>query len=103
VGSTGITDGDVLRAVLEGARVRVAVMDRSGRLLLDPDPKPAVPSDVGAPVGGNFLELYGESQGIVDAVRTAFTGEEVRIARPFGAIYAGCFIPRRGGETRPAG
>jgi PAS domain S-box-containing protein len=93
----GITDGEVLRAVLEAARVRVAAMDRSGRLLLDPDPNPPLPGDVGAPVGGNFLEIYGDVWGVEDAVRAAFAGEEVRIVRPRGdAVYTGCFVPRRG-------
>jgi hypothetical protein len=89
-GGGPISEGEVLRAVLKGLRARVVAMDRGGRMLLDPDPNPPEPSDVGTPVGGNFLELYGDTPGIHDAMRAAFAGERAGIVRVFGgATYTG--------------
>ncbi|HET8931992.1 MAG TPA: ATP-binding protein [Polyangiales bacterium] len=92
----GISDTELLRGILRGAPVRIAVFDRAGRLLLDPDPNPPMPSDVGVPAGANFFELYGHVPGIRDAANAAFSGEEVRLTREIGgATYIGAFTPLR--------
>ncbi|HTU58355.1 MAG TPA: hypothetical protein VMF89_07975, partial [Polyangiales bacterium] len=63
-----ITTEEVLSAVLNGAPVRVGVIDRAGRFLLDPDPNPPRASDPGAPFGKTIFDLYGNSvPGMVDA------------------------------------
>lgn len=96
-GSGRITDTELLRAVLAGAPVRVGALDRDGRFLLDPDPNPPAPSDAGAPPGASFFELYGDRPGALEAVRTAFAGEEVHVTREQGgATYMATFLPRRG-------
>jgi PAS domain S-box-containing protein len=91
-----ITHAEVLRAVLAGLPVRVAAWDRDSRFLLDPDPNRAVSSSPGARRVADFFEFYGDPPSAIDAVRTAFAGEEVRLRREFGgATYAATFTPRR--------
>jgi PAS domain S-box-containing protein len=96
-GSGGITDGELLRAVLASSPVRIAAVDRNGRFLLDPDPNATAPSDPGAPPGGNFTELYGEASGAIEAIQKAFAGQVARLTRERGgAVYDATFLPRRG-------
>src|SRR5262245_53381518 len=90
-----ITDGELLRAILSNAPVRVALFDRDGRFLLDPDPNPPLASDAGAPAGSKLLEVYGDVPGIRDAVRRAFAGEAAHLTRQRGgATYVTAFLPR---------
>ena len=91
-----VTDSELLRAVLSSTNVRVAAFDRSGQFLLDADPNPRLPTDEGAPIGGNFLELYGDLPGVPDAVRRVFAGETVPLTRTLrGVTYASTYFPRR--------
>jgi two-component system, cell cycle sensor histidine kinase and response regulator CckA len=86
-----------MRAVLTAAPVRVAVFDRTGRVLLDPDPNPSIASDRGVPAGGDFFELHPDTPGVRDAVQAAFSGRESRITRIVDdATHVVTFIPRRG-------
>src|SRR5215470_17593540 len=94
--SGGVTDSELLHAILAGAPVRVAVVDREGRFLLDPDPNPPLPSDSGAPTGASFHALYGHIPGAAEALRASFDGETIRYARHLGgANYKATFMPRR--------
>jgi PAS domain S-box-containing protein len=97
--SKRISEGEILRAVLAGAPVRVAVLDRAGRFLLDPDPNPPISTDVGTPPGASFIEMYGDTPGVQEAIRAAFAGEPTHLTRQQGgAIYTGTFLPRRGAD-----
>jgi PAS domain S-box-containing protein len=95
-GSVAITDGELLRAVLEGAPIRVAAIDRAGRFVLDPDPNPPSESDPGAPHGASFVDVYGDASGSLEAIQAAFAGRTTRLTRARGgATYAATFLPRR--------
>lgn len=92
-GSGGITESELLRAVLESANMRVVAIDRSGRFLHQSDPNPG---NAPAPAGGNLFELYGDTPGLAEAVRRVFTGETVQTTQSLGAeTYVTTFIPRR--------
>jgi two-component system cell cycle sensor histidine kinase/response regulator CckA len=92
-----ITTEDVLSAVLNGAPVRVAVIDKAGRFLLDPDPNPPRESDPGAPPGTTIFDLYGNSvPGMVEAIRATFAGASPQLTRELnGTRYFTSFLPRR--------
>jgi PAS domain S-box-containing protein len=95
-GPARVTDTELLRAVLAGAPVRIAAVDRDGHFLLDPDPNLPIASDSGAPAGKNFLALYADIPGVVEAVRAALAGEPRRITCEIGgATYIIAFTPRR--------
>ena len=92
----GITDSEVLRAILASGNVRVTLMDREGRFLLDPDPNPPLPSDSGAPPNSSLLELYSDVPGLPEAIRACFAGETVKLVRQReGVGYRTTFLPRR--------
>ena len=91
-----MTDAELLRAVLNGAPVRIGVVDRYGRFLLDPDPNPPSPSDGGAPPGLSFTTVYGDVPGAIEAFKAALMGKETQITRELGgATYLITFRPRR--------
>ena len=61
--------------------VALATIGLVWRFLLDPDPNPPLPSDLGAPPNSTLLEVYNDVPGLPEAIRACFAGETVKIVR----------------------
>ena len=71
---------ELLRTVLASANVRVSVIDKEGRFVLEPDPNAHFPGERATPVGASAVEMYADFPEALAKLGRALKGERERFS-----------------------